>query len=48
MVTRWMNYVTISEDKPDLAATAAILALTPTNTPWPTPVPETPTATPAA
>jgi hypothetical protein len=46
MITRWMNYVTISEDTPDLAATAAILALTPTNTPWPTPIRATPTETP--
>lgn len=37
MVTRWMNYVTIGNDLPDLDATAAILVLTPTNTPWPTP-----------
>ncbi len=45
MVTRWMNYVTISDDLPNLDATAAQLALTPTNTPWPTPVH---TATPIA
>jgi hypothetical protein len=44
MVTRWMNYVTITNDNvPDLDATAAMLVLTPTNTPWPTP---TRTATP--
>jgi len=47
MVTRWMNYVTISNDHPDLAATAALLALTPTNTPWPTPDHSNDTPTPA-
>jgi hypothetical protein len=45
MVTRWMNYVTIGTDMPDMDATAAMLVLTPTNTPWPTP---TRTATPAS
>ncbi|NDJ60433.1 MAG: DUF3048 domain-containing protein [Chloroflexi bacterium] len=38
-VTRWLNYVSISEVAPDINATAAVLRLTPTNTPWPTPVP---------
>jgi hypothetical protein len=57
MVTRWMNYVTISTEQPNIEATATIVALTPTNTPWPTPIPttpspeappvEAPTATPA-
>lgn len=43
MVTRWMNYVTISTEQPNVEATATIIALTPTNTPWPTLIPETPT-----
>ncbi|MBE2272363.1 MAG: DUF3048 domain-containing protein [Anaerolinea sp.] len=43
MITRWMNYVTISTEQPNVEATATIIALTPTNTPWPTPVPETAT-----
>jgi hypothetical protein len=42
MVTRWMNYVTISTERPNIEATATIIALTPTNTPWPTPIPQTP------
>lgn len=59
MVTRWMNYVTVSTEQPNIEATATIVALTPTNTPWPTPdhsrdtptpeVPvEAPTETPAS
>lgn len=44
MVTRWMNYVVLSDQQPDMAATATTIALTPTNTPWPTP---TWTTTPA-
>ena len=48
MVTRWMNYVTITNDLPDLDATAAMLALTPTNTPWPTPDHSNDTPTPAS
>ena len=50
MVTRWMNYVTITTDMPDMDATAAMLVLTPTNTPWPTPDHslDTPTPVPAS
>lgn len=50
MVTRWMNYVTITTDHPDMDATAAMLVLTPTNTPWPTPDHslDTPTPVPAS
>lgn len=46
MVTRWMNYVTISTEQPDIEATWNIVRLTPTNTPWPTPDRSQPTATP--
>jgi hypothetical protein len=47
MVTRWMNYVTISTEQPNIEATYEIVRLTPTSTPWPTPIPQTPTEVPA-
>jgi Protein of unknown function (DUF3048) C-terminal domain len=46
MVTRWMNYVTISTEQPNIEQTATIVAMTPSNTPWPTPDHSLDTATP--
>lgn len=37
-VTRWLNYVTVSEEAPNAMATANVLLQTPTVTPWPTPI----------
>jgi len=39
MVTRWLNYVTVSADAPDLMATSNVITQTPTATPWGRPEP---------